>query len=343
MMKFKAFILCLSTLVMAFMTSCNSKLEPIRRTGNASITFYVNELTRASVSPGDGVVADGGGIYSSAGNPDVVILITETSNPYKVIAKYINPSDADVIECTSTQVTIQFTEIPVGEYVVYAVANTGGLWPISGFSSWSSLKKASDIDPLEFTALSANVSPALRNGMLPLSAKGTLVVEESGQGVVTMQMTRCVGKIVVDLVNQTGADLTMTDFDMILHNVNPDRGYVFPHSPDVPDATTYGNYLLSKSSITILNGQTYSDSTLVFPGVTSAPSREYTCDVSFTSFAVSNSYSNLPVITSRAEPILKIDRDERLHIVIRIAKGQTVSFNFEVGEWTKKTQYVVFY
>ena len=332
--------------------------------GNCSfrISFSTGEIRTRAVTPGDGNVADGGGIYinPSTDEPDLVILVASTSSG-SVVATFpddVAESGVDSkLESNSTakQMYVTFTGLDAGPYTVYAFANTGGFWPMEGQGGSAakdyllSLTTASAVESLRFSDLFATVedsvcpnsedSPALR---LPLSAKGTVNVSSLHTGEVSLEMIRCVAKVTAEFINNTGKNLTLYDYSNTLSGMCPNRGFVIEGNPDYPTGTLAGDILSTESSLYIpavdpLDATKLGSTTkywYVFPS-----SGPYTCDVEFTLFKGdpskqhAYSYNDLPVHDDHAVSIPYLRRNQHLHIVTKISEGTTVSFNFEVTGW----------
>lgn len=331
-MKEKTVIRTLAALLLLpLFLSCDPHEEGPARTGSLSLSFATGPLTRA----GNGNAADGGGIATVSGNPDapdVVVFLFHQSNPsYHYRFEPTGTTDGECTFLSDTQTTIEFLEIPQGTYSVYAVANTEGLWPIVGSPAWSSITTEEALKDLVFTALSSGTVPAISHSRMPLSAVGTVTVTANHRGVVSLNLLRCLSKVSVSLVNQTDDALTLSDLDISLLNMCPDRGYLFAHSPDAPEGTTYGDITLATGdSGTMTNpGDSLVRASLVFPGQLTSPK----CNLDFTVDTTPESFHDLPVQNYRAEDIPALVRNQHLHIQIRVSKGKMVSFNFMVGEW----------
>lgn len=357
----KRFLL-IAMLILLGAASCSRVEAPAPAGGcELRIDFGTGCFVTRNGTPGDGVVADGGGIYMDGGEPDLVILIANNASG-AIVGKYTDPvPDEDVDSslepgAAGTGMSVKFTGLDEGAYTVYAFANTGGYWPMEGqgVSSSSdyllSLSTSSAVQALRFSDLFATVPASVSPNddvnapeRLPLSAKGTVNVSSLHTGEVTLEMLRCVAKVTTEFLNNTGENLTLYDFSNTLVGLCPNRGYVIEGSPDYPAGTLAGNLLAEESSISIpafvdpLNPTTpgsVSKSWYVFPS-----SGPYTCNIGFTLFKGDPekqhvyTYSNLPVHDDHAISIPSLPRNRHLHIVTKISKGTTVSFNFEVAGW----------
>lgn len=337
-MRIKGVIGPLAALLLAATLSCTQR-ERVGGCGSVALTFSTGLDTKAS-TPGDGTVADGGGIFIAGNAPDVVVYLFNSSGG----RVGIYPTDGDDAECilsTSTSATIEFLEIPEGTYSVYAVANTQGLWAMDGFTSWASISTESALNDLVFTPLASGIVPVVTD-RLPLSAKGTVSVSADQRGEVSLELLRCTGKVSVELLNQTNETLEFSNLSITLKNMCASTGYLFAHTPDKPGASTTSDIaILSGASCSVESATSRRDSVYVFPQIVSSPAR-FLCDVSFTLDDVDESFTDLPVQNYRAEDIISIARNEHLKITIRIGRGKMVSFNFAVGEWEELFEDVSF-
>lgn len=347
-------IALLAALALSVCAACTRTDRPA---GTVTLSFCTGEpLTRAGENP----VADGSAIATDAGMPDLVVLIADASG--SVVATYpsADPSETTLSfsDADPTQASIAFRQsaLTAGTYTVYAFANTQGLWAMTDGSLTYTAATLVDItskttlDALHFVP--AAFDNQVQASRLPLSAKGQLTVLESLNGEVSLDLLRCVARVSVDFRNDYGSDLALEDFAATFYHLNPDTGYVLPHTPDVPDFAADGALPLTAASFAIPAGQTRNLSAFVLPG--QAPDGgHYTCDIAFSldkdgsgTIEPANgetfTYTDLLVHDSRARGITSLGRNQTLHILIRISKGQTVSFNFRVAEWESLTETVTF-
>ncbi len=322
--------------------SCTREESAAPVGGSISISLGVRPIGTRATSPGDGSPADGGGIFISAGLPDLVILIADPAGD--IVARYPESGSLQA-DPTTTAMAVSFTGLDEGVHTVYAFANTGGANPWAMSADFADLLTADDVEALQFSPLPADTCPDAAD-RLPLSARGSVSVSSGGTGEVSLQMIRCVAKVTIDFVNRTGAALTLDDFAFSLENLCPDRGYVCPRAlPDLPSGISYGDIVHpEEDGIALGTGEVQSYSFYVFPGVAVPRSRDYLLNVGFTAngSAEPNSYSDLPVHDDHAVNIVSLERNQHLHIVTRISRGLTVSFNFEVADWIANTESVLF-
>ena len=318
------------------------------------LSFITGVLQTKGV-PGDGDVSDGGGIYINSGVPDLVILIVNSSN--SVVGVYPDPFPDSGVDSSlesgsdATSMRVKFTGLDEGTYSVYAFANTGGYWGMVGQGGSTAkdylagLDSKSAIESLRFSDLFPTIpASACPNDddnppvMLPLSAKGTVSVSSLHTGEVTLEMKRCVAKVTAEFINNTTEALTLYDYPHTIVGMCPNSGFVIEGSPDYPEGTLAGNILAEESSFEIPATGSVSKSWYVFPS-----SGPYTCNIGFTLFKGDSAeheytYSNLPVHDDHAVSIPSLARNRHLHIVTKISKGTTVSFNFEVSGWGEPTE-----
>ncbi len=331
------------TIMLIGLVSCKKEALP-GAPCTVTVNVFTGDLVTKAVSPGDGEVPDGGGIAFDDDHPDLKILIADETDA--VVARYLGTGSNLQEGATATQMSVTFDGLTAGPYTVYAFANTSGLWNIEGGVDWSAVSTGSALEALEFTPLSPVEPLAVQSGRLPMSAKGSLRVSSGGTGEISLQMIRCVAKVTMDFVNRTGERLTLDDFTFSLENLCPDRGFVSPHAlPDVPAGITYGDIVHpDEDGISLDPGAVQTYSFYVFPGTALPRTRDYLLNASFrpNGAAVPQSYSDLPVHDDHAVNIVSLERNQHLHIVTRISRGLTVSFNFEVSDWVEKTESVLF-
>ena len=328
----KALIYVLTALLLALpVLSCTREERPAVEDGCVSISF-AGVPTRAE-SPGTETAAEGGAIAIDAGVPDLKVFLVKEGS---IVAQY--PAGAASITGTcptvdSRESVLKFSNVPGGDYTVYAFANVTGQ-VFESAPDWSTISTEAQLNALKFT------STAFTGSRMPLSATAPLNVTDAHNGNASLQLLRCFGKVALELVNQTDDDITLEDLTITLKNMNPDMGYVFGQDPDIPAGTVTGNLEYGPNDLDIDSGDTdTSISYLVFPG-TAEEFGDYTCDISFTYNSSDVDYEDLPVYDNKAVAIPSVSRNECLHIQIRISYGHTVSFCFYVDEWASVTNAV---
>ncbi len=342
--------------------SCKHEEMPA---GSLRIVFETGEPE--TKSEGDGVVADGGGIYLSGSgteqdpynHPDLVILLADASG--NIVGKFNGLSDSNVRSqlegtLTSTRIevaisgTVSNTDLTASAtYTVYAFANTLGLWTMkSGGSTVASLMDlttVAQIEALQFYPVGGDLDSygclKVKEERLPLSAKGTVTLSANKNGEISLDMLRCVAKVTAIFDNQYGSALSLSGFSNTFYHMNPSTGYVIPHADDFPvahDSANDGDISASEEDpITIVEDGIIQISWYVLPSI-----GPYTTDISFTMSGVPHEYLNLPVHDNHARNIPQLARNQHLSITTRIGKGQKVSFNFKVEDWEAKTESVYF-
>lgn len=247
-------LLGMPLMLLAF-AACSREAVPAAD-GKVTISFRVGEADTKTVSPGDGNVADGGGIYCTRGagtpaelTPDLYIFICDWETG-TVLKKYPGDADDDGNQdgnvdpdsewrdgdkSTFLSVTFPFDE--EGTYAVYALAN------ISGGDSNLTLPSASDlnavVDASELDAMLVALAGSVPDvgSRMPLSAKGSLNVvkglnEGKYNGHVELKMLRCFNKVQFSFRNLTGAELNLYDCQITFRDMNVRQGWLFSASPD---------------------------------------------------------------------------------------------------------------
>lgn len=307
-------------------------------------------------------IADGRAIAVDAGTPDLVVLIADAGG--NVVAKYpdADPDDTemdfDPADPARASITFRQSSLTEGSYTVYAFANTQGLWAFTdGTDSYTAasltgIGTQAVLDALYFTPMTFDPAndvypnPTVQGARLPLTAKGRLSVSARGNGEVSLDLLRCVAQVDTEFRNDYVTDLSLSNLAVTFHHLNPATGYVLPHTPDFPAGAQDGNLIQTQESITIPTRESGHLTSLVFPS--EAPEGKYTCDVTFDFDADQDgtpetyTYTDLEVQDNRAVRITSLSRNQSLHILIRISRGQTVSFNFSLEDWVSLTETVLF-
>lgn len=361
----RGFISLCAMLVLLGMGSCTRTEQP---TGTVTLDFSIGDVVTRATTPGDGNAADGGGIAFDGGNPDLVILI-ENNSTHAISKRYLGVNTGDAVatfveDTKQKRLQVQFTGLSAGEYTVYAVANTGGgsVWLTSDFSSIT----ASALNSKTFTSLGGTTRPTVTDRM-PLSAKGSLTVQSTGNGSVSLELLRSVAKVTVKFKNVTGGTLTLKDVQFYITDMNPKCGYLIPQA-STDYTTTASDYrplemgpvFTSDSGTGIaISGTELTGPFYVFPS--RAQGGLYYCSAKFgwklkkgENPELSGTYTNgyfadpsdptggLRVFDKNFEDIPVLLRNQHLTIEIRIGEGSNVSFNFIVGDWVEKSESVDF-
>lgn len=260
-MMYKKFIQMLGmALVLLAVAACDREEMPAAD-GMVAISFQVGAPDTRAVSPGNGDVADGGGVYceKTAGppvvlTPDMYIFICDWETG-DLVKRYPGDADNDGDEDgsvstdsdwsegnKSTYLTVTFPFNGEGTYSVYALANVGGTDSNLSIPSLASVTNASELDALVLSitaeALAENSGAAPVTGSrMPLSAKGSLNVvkglnEGKYNGYVKLQLLRCFNKIQFSFKNLTGDPLSIYNCQITFKDLNVQQGWLFPTSPD---------------------------------------------------------------------------------------------------------------
>lgn len=313
-MTYRKFIQLLGlVLVLLAGAACDRERVPATD-GEVAISFQVGEPDTRAVSPGDGNLADGGGVYceKAAGpvlTPDLYIFICdwETGN---IVKRY--PGDGTVDKTSdwsegnkSTDLMVKFPFNGEGTYSVYALANVGGgdsNLTLPTALELGAVDNASDLDSLIVSLASSSLDVGSR---MPLSAKGFLTVEEglkesNYNGYVKLQLLRCFHKVQFTFKNLTGSELSLYNCQITFKDLNVQQGWLFPTSPDFvelgEDANddkkddNYRDYTSATADLTGISDKGerdfFASPVLFMPSVAptqTKPSKgqRYLCDISF--------------------------------------------------------------
>lgn len=347
--------------------------------GTVTLTFRAGEPSTKAQTPGDGSVADGGGIYcTQAGEtvtPDLVIFIFDDDGT--VLKHY--PADGTLVEsdydsghATTLSVSFGSSGWEDGAYSVYALANLGSNGNLD-IPDLSSISTISDLQDLQL-GISSGTSPQVGDRM-PLSASGTLHVAkglyDKYNGLLELEMLRCVAKVQMTFKNLTGDPLTLTNCSVTFKDMNTKKAWLFQREPDFVELggsgtkdDNYGNYASAAADIADLSAIPYLDDPLTdtvderdrdvftnpllfFPSTApkqTSPSAgyRYLCDISFRVNSTNKSFTNLPIHDEYTHDIPVLKRNQYLQIMTTISRGMDVSFNFFVKNWDEHTESVIF-
>lgn len=351
MMNRKTLGLLLLTLAAA--VACKHEDPP--KTGCVTLTVATGAPVTRSVN---GTAADGGEIVVDNGVPDIFIAIANYSGNIVAIYDGADVQDGeghDVVKCltaNSTEATISFPQITSGEYTVYAIGNKSDLWDLDDYGVPAKYgnsfvpQRASQLDSLVFEQPAGDTPTVASGHAMPLSAKGTLSVNENLNGQAELDLLRCVGKVGFKFKNETGDNITLTDCTVTIFDINQTQGYVFPKAePDT--AGVPGNLSLNMGQIQIANGETTAlyEMQKVFPSI--APARDvgrrYFCTIQFSLGGSVKRFENLPIHDKQSQDIQALGRNQYLQIETRISKGLRISFNYEVANWDPIDEAIIFH
>ena len=234
----KVLILLLSAVVLLG-AACKRIDEPSG--GDVLLTFRIGEPVTKATTPGDGNVADGGGVYCTEAEgvvtPDLVIFIFDEDGTLK--KRY--PTDGVLTEhnyasghATTLSVSFGSSGWEDGAYTVFALANIGGTGGNLDIPDLSSITSITQLDNLQM-GISSGTAPQVGDRM-PLSASGTLHVAkglyDKYNGLVELEMLRCFAKVQLTFRNLTGVLLTLTNCSVKFNDMNTKKAWLFPREPD---------------------------------------------------------------------------------------------------------------
>lgn len=347
----------LAALVIISVASCSRKEELVLSGG---ITLELSTVARETkaVTPGDGNLADGGGIaVNGSGEPDIVVAVVDKNDD--IVAWY--PEDYGSVpggssyssscltphtaSTPATESIINITGLEKGTYTVFAVANSAGLSTVGSpaLSSATTLTALQDLVMVQSEEISFGTC-------MPLSAWGTLIVNSSGNGQIDLELKRVVARTSLTFKNQTGEELKLYACSITIHKMNPLHGYLFSRATDFVSGHD-GDLVFSKDTpfredtyltVPVIDPEVPSSvntytfpSKLVFPSVApvNSPGNRYLCDISFriakenetydagnpATYTLHN-YTGLPVHDHRSSDILLLARNQDLKIETRINK-----------------------
>ena len=361
MLRRKLSYIAAAIATLACLFSCSKNTEnDLGEGATVTLSFYTGGIETRAVTPGDGDIGDGGGIYlDENGKPDLIILIADAnpkSTTYGNIVKRFrgigSSHDGTVQSSSAKTVNVSFNFAQGGNYVVYALANTRGFWDMEDAdenaitvddlmdnTEDTKVPTMAVLEDLRFKKLAANTHPTIDEAKgMPLSAEGDLVVSDGHNGQARLELLRCVARVTAEFINNSGEDLTISNYTNEIVNISPDCGYVIKHPAVSPADATMGKLIATVAGPDELkNGKSISAHWYTFPSV-----GPYTCNISFTANGKSYTFEGLPVTNNKREDIPCLFRNQQLHIVTRISKGSQVSFNFQVDDWVEKTAEVEF-
>lgn len=223
--------------------ACRRIEEPSH--GIVTLTFRVGGPATRAETPGDGNVADGGGIFCTKSGdvvtPDLVIFIFNEDGSLK--KRY--PTDGELVESDydnghATTLSISFGSTSSdgwadGTYSVFALANIAGTGGNLDIPDLSTITSISQLENLQLGISSGGSSPRVGDRM-PLTASGTLHVAKGlynkYNGLLELEMLRCFAKVQLTFRNLTGETLTLNECAVTFKDMNTQKAWLFPTDPD---------------------------------------------------------------------------------------------------------------
>lgn len=239
-MKISRYILAsLSTVAALFVQGCTKNQENTAATG-ASLSFTVSTK---SVTPGDGILADGGAMT------DIVVVSVSTADNMVDGMKYVSLATPEV------ETTCTLTELTFGPHELYLYANTDGFQNI--YPDMPTLKaKAQAADKnfsfaaykeAVFTSLTAGNLPAIANGQMPLTTVVKDINLSIGTTNVSVEFTRPFVKLTVNIYNKSEKTAEVDGVNFSAFNAS--TSYVFDHFPYVSNYTPTVSYLAMPNGV----------------------------------------------------------------------------------------------
>ena len=353
----------LAAVILLVIGSCRQN-EPVQtESGRISVSLAgCNIITRSlsdDIADGSAIIIDG-----NTGEPDLVIGIANSEGD--LVAWWPDDfwgametgysSECQTDKTDETKSTIYFTGPGRGSYTVFAVANTSGL----DASTISDLQLATTISELEALQLTVDSGEPDFGATMPLTARGALSVNSSGNGQIDLELLRPVARISITFINQTDGAVDIHDCEVTLKDLNPSRGFLFEQDPDYVSGYDRDLTITGANPLVFTDNRSTLPVKTVFPST--APARlvgsRYFLNVHFRVTKKNQNYDandpdtyseydfeNLPIHDNRSKDIPNILRNQHLKIETRITKRaeeHDYSFNFEVQDWYEKEEYVTF-
>lgn len=196
--------------------------------GQGALTVSINAtpLTRATV-PGDG------DIYMGGGMEDVTLVLVNSMGNISEI-QHITALTGDEQKVKD----VTFTNLDVGNYMLYAYANTERALLSEARTMLNALKAGDNFNSNTlFTTLTSRTTPVIDNShplLLTAEKAVSIGVENSST---TIDMLRPVVLFEVSLYNHS--DFPMQIDDISFSNFNPSTSYILPKNGVIPTSTTY--------------------------------------------------------------------------------------------------------
>ena len=220
----------ISLLMCLFMGCAQSDIDaPQPLKGSLTVQFSAAPATRAT-TPGDGDIYKGGGME------DLTLILV---NQMEVISEIQHITNITGDEQRVKHVT--FMGLEVGNYMLYAYANTERALLSEARNLISSLRVGDKFDSARyealFTTLSGRTTPVMNdtNPMLLTASKAISVAVENSS--VSIDMLRPIVWFEVKLFNHSNHSMTVSDVSF--SKFNPSTSYILPKDGAIPSTVTY--------------------------------------------------------------------------------------------------------
>lgn len=202
------------------MCGCDKEsLDTPRGEGSLELTISAAPESRAEV-PGDGVAADGGGMV------DLSVTLVDPRGTI-VDTKSFTALAGD----EQLRKSVAFTGLEIGQYTIYAYANT------KNSSALSTQAAASTTRDATFTALTGTATPTIDDTTPMLLTAQKVVPIGVGMTHATIDLLRPVVEFSFELYNHSDYNMKVTALSF--SDFNSSTSYVLPHDGEIPTANTY--------------------------------------------------------------------------------------------------------
>ena len=220
----------ISLLMCLFMGCAQSDIDaPQPLKGSLTVRLSAVPTTRAT-TPGDGDIYKGGGME------DLTLILVNQMEDISEIQQITNITGDE--QCVK-QVT--FMGLEVGNYMLYAYANTERTLLSEARNLISSLRVGDKFDSARyealFTTLSGRTTPVMNDTdpMLLTASKAISVAVENSS--VSIDMLRPIVWFEVKLFNHSNHPMTVSDVSF--SKFNPSTSYILPKDGVIPSTVTY--------------------------------------------------------------------------------------------------------
>lgn len=233
-------LFCCLMLAAAMLVSCNSEDSVMDVPEGGNCVAFI--LDSRAVTPGDGSLADGGGMQ------DVLLFLVDASG------KIVGKADEAVTGTDNTRKEILFTDLEIGVYTVYAYANrTSASQYIDNFAAIETLAVGDDFNYFDMTFKSLGTTgtdtPQMVSPMF-LTATKELIVRY-GSNSAKIEMLRPFVDFSVKVYNNTPYDVVVDQSTISFSKFNANTSYVLSHDGEIPATVTYRSLPAMSEVVTI--------------------------------------------------------------------------------------------
>lgn len=335
------YIFLFATFLLLLCGCSGSNEEELQEFGRLSINVRLSSMTSQARASIDNYLVEGDGME------DVTIMLVNSKNVVTFIESVNNLVGN---EQESKLVTIESTDLKLGQYSLYAFGNLQNTCFTEVSSVINGLKQgdvlSADFNNMLFHALEGTDTPVFDSEHPMLLSARKLVDISMQNNSTTIDLVRPVVKFEVRLYNHSVQNMTINDLSF--SSFNASKGYVLSHDGNVPASVEYRNLPAYDTTNPIVVGA--GKSATIYDAVlfeNRAPSylMNMSLQVSEDEMGVINNSQLRTINRQTGEVVPMIEQLRNQHVIVMVNayyNKQENQFKFDVVGWDNKEENVEF-